>query len=38
MGDQVTYDAKKGQYTYLANVKTYKDGKVSPFKAVFNSN
>ncbi|MFW1812117.1 hypothetical protein ACG9HX_12330 [Acinetobacter ursingii] len=38
MGDQVTYDAKKGQYTYLANVKTYTDGKVSPFKAVFNIN
>uniref|UniRef100_UPI0030094D0B hypothetical protein n=1 Tax=Acinetobacter ursingii TaxID=108980 RepID=UPI0030094D0B len=38
MGDQVTYDAKKGQYAYLANVKTYTDGKVSPFKAVFNIN
>ncbi|MFW2150586.1 hypothetical protein [Acinetobacter gyllenbergii] len=36
MGDQVTYDAKKGQYTYLANVKTYKDGKISQFKAVLN--
>lgn len=36
MGDQVTYDAKKGQYTYLANVKTYKDGKTSPFKVVLN--
>ena len=38
MGDQVIHDAKKGQYTYLANVKTYTDGKVSPFKAVFNIN
>ena len=37
MGDQVTYDAKKGQYTYLANVKTYQDGKISPFKLVLNS-
>ena len=37
MGDQVTYDAKKGQYTYLANVKTYQDGKISPFKVVLNS-
>ncbi|ENX35965.1 hypothetical protein F889_00664 [Acinetobacter colistiniresistens] len=36
MGDQVTYDTKKGQYTYLANVKTYKDGKISQFKAVLN--
>ncbi|TVT75837.1 MULTISPECIES: hypothetical protein [Acinetobacter] len=36
MGDQVTYDIKKGQYTYLANVKTYKDGKISQFKAVLN--
>lgn len=38
MGDQVTYDAKKGQYTYLANVKTYKDGKISPFKITVNVN
>lgn len=38
MGDQVTYDAKKGQYTYLANVKTYKDGKTSPFKITLNVN
>lgn len=38
MGDQVTYDAKKGQYTYLANVKTYKDGKTSPFKITVNVN
>lgn len=37
IGDQVTYDSKKGQYMYLANVKTYKDGKISLFKAVFNS-
>lgn len=38
MGDQVTYDAKKGQYTYLANIKTYKDGKISPFKITVNVN
>lgn len=38
MGDQVTYDAKKGHYTYLANVKTYKDGKTSPFKITLNVN
>jgi hypothetical protein len=38
MGDQVTYDAKKGQYTYLANVKTYQDGKTSPFKITLNVN
>lgn len=38
MGDQVTYDAKKGQYTYLGNVKTYKDGKTSPFKITVNVN
>ncbi|MBO3672703.1 hypothetical protein KPE71_10015 [Acinetobacter soli] len=38
MGDQVTYDAKKGLYTYLANVKTYKDGKTSPFKVTLNAN
>lgn len=38
MGDQVTYDAKKGQYMYLANVKNYKDGKTSPFKITINSN
>ncbi|MCH7384311.1 hypothetical protein MMP71_10650 [Acinetobacter dispersus] len=38
IGDQVTYDAKKGQYTYLANVKTYKDGKTSPFKITLNVN
>ncbi|NNP77008.1 hypothetical protein A7P54_11335 [Acinetobacter sp. Ac_3412] len=38
MGDQVTYDAKKGQYTYLANVKTYKDGKTSPSKISLNVN
>jgi hypothetical protein len=38
MGDQVTYDTKKGQYTYLANVKTYKDGKISPFKITLNVN
>ncbi|MCH7292739.1 hypothetical protein MMP65_14920 [Acinetobacter sp. ANC 3926] len=37
MGDQVTYDAKKGLYTYLANVKTYQDGKIFPFKLVLNS-
>ncbi|MEC8057088.1 MAG: hypothetical protein VX136_08210, partial [Pseudomonadota bacterium] len=38
MGDQVTHDAKKGQYTYLANVKNYKDGKTYPFKITINSN
>lgn len=38
MGDQVTYDAKKGQYTYLANIKTYKDEKISPFKITVNVN
>ncbi|MBJ9956731.1 hypothetical protein [Acinetobacter courvalinii] len=38
MGDQVTYDAKKGQYTYLANIKTYKDRKISPFKITVNVN
>lgn len=38
MGDQVIHDAKKGQYTYLANVKTYKDGKTSPFKVTLNAN
>lgn len=38
MGDQVTYDAKKGQYTYLANVKTYQDGETSPFKITLNVN
>lgn len=38
MGDQVTYDAKKGQYTYLANVKTYQDRKTSPFKITLNVN
>ena len=38
MVDQVTYDAKKGQYMYLANVKNYKDGKTSPFKITINSN
>ncbi|MCU4310406.1 hypothetical protein KTH02_16465 [Acinetobacter radioresistens] len=38
MGDQVTYDAKKRQYTYFANVKNYKDGKTSPFKITLNVN
>ncbi|ENX38409.1 hypothetical protein [Acinetobacter sp. NIPH 2100] len=38
MGDQVTYDAKKGQYTYNANVKTYKDGRTSPLKTSLNVN
>ena len=38
LGDQVTYDSKKGQYTYFANVKHYKNGKTSPFKTVINSN
>lgn len=38
MGDQVTYDDKKGQYTYLANIKTYENGKTSPFKVTLNSN
>lgn len=38
MGDQVTYDDKKGWYTYLANVKTYENGKTSPFKITLNAN
>lgn len=38
MGDQVTYDVKKGQYTYFANIKNYKDRKSSPFKIIVNAN
>ncbi|WP_120430940.1 hypothetical protein [Acinetobacter baylyi] len=38
VGDQVTYDDKKGRYTYLANIKTYENGKTSPFKVTLNSN
>lgn len=38
LGDQITYDPQKGQYTYLANVKYYKDGKPSSLKTVINNN
>ncbi|WP_288419205.1 hypothetical protein [uncultured Acinetobacter sp.] len=38
MGDQVIHDDKKGGYTYLANIKTYENGKTSPFKVTFNAN
>lgn len=37
-GDQLTYDSKKGQYIYLANIKSYKKGKIQSVKTVFNSN
>ncbi|MFX8768895.1 hypothetical protein [Acinetobacter baumannii] len=37
-GDQLTYDSKKGQYIYLANIKSYKTGKTQSIKTIFNSN
>ncbi|WP_149932154.1 hypothetical protein [Acinetobacter oleivorans] len=37
-GDQLTYDSKKGQYIYLANIKSYKTGKIQSVKTIFNSN
>ncbi|MFV5364907.1 hypothetical protein [Acinetobacter oleivorans] len=37
-GDELTYDSKKGQYIYLANIIFYKTGKIQSVKTIFNSN
>lgn len=37
-GDELTYDSKKGQYIYLANIISYKTGKIQSVKTIFNSN